>query len=82
LTADTASPVAANTGPLCYGGMQSPDIVGNIRIDQTWGSAQVMGVLHEDNAGQLVSSTAGNGAFRASAIQAISGDSLSALAYA
>jgi hypothetical protein len=34
-----------------YGGWQSPDIVGNLRVDQAWGSAQVMGALHEDNAG-------------------------------
>jgi hypothetical protein len=33
-----------------YGGWQVPDIVGNIRVDQTWGSAQVMGVAHEVNA--------------------------------
>jgi hypothetical protein len=33
-----------------YGGLQVPDIVGNIRVDQTWGSAQVMAALHEDNA--------------------------------
>ncbi len=32
-----------------YGGNQAPDIVANLRIDQTWGSAQVMGALHEDN---------------------------------
>ncbi len=30
-----------------YGGLQAPDIVGNLRVDQTWGSAQVMGALHE-----------------------------------
>ena len=23
-----------------------PDIIGNLRIDQAWGSAQVMGALH------------------------------------
>ena len=34
-----------------YGGWQSPDVVGNLRVDQAWGSAQVMGALHEDNAG-------------------------------
>jgi hypothetical protein len=34
-----------------YGGWQSPDIVGNLRVDQAWGSAQVMGALHQDNAG-------------------------------
>jgi hypothetical protein len=33
-----------------YGGLQVPDIVGNIRVDQTWGSAQIMGVAHEVNA--------------------------------
>jgi hypothetical protein len=33
-----------------YGGVQSPDIVGNIRIDQTWGSAQIMAAAHEVNA--------------------------------
>jgi Porin subfamily len=34
-----------------YGGWQSPDIVANLRVDQAWGSAQVMGALHEVNAG-------------------------------
>jgi hypothetical protein len=33
-----------------YGGDQVPDIVGNLRVDQTWGSAQVMAALHEVNA--------------------------------
>ncbi len=32
-----------------YGGMQAGDFVGNIRIDQTWGSAQVMAAAHELN---------------------------------
>jgi Porin subfamily len=30
-----------------YGGELSPDIVANIRVDQAWGSAQIMGALHE-----------------------------------
>jgi hypothetical protein len=30
-----------------YGGREWPDVVGNLRIDQAWGSAQVMGALHE-----------------------------------
>ncbi len=47
---DLALPVAANAAPLGYGGFQAPDIVGNIRIDQTWGSAQVMAAAHEVNA--------------------------------
>ena len=29
-----------------YGGQTAPDIVGNIRVDQAWGSAQIMGALH------------------------------------
>jgi hypothetical protein len=33
-----------------YGGFQAPDIIGNLRVDQAWGSAQVMGALHEVNA--------------------------------
>ena len=32
-----------------YGGFQTPDIVGNLRVDQAWGSAQIMGALHEVN---------------------------------
>jgi hypothetical protein len=34
-----------------YGGWQSPDIVANIRADETWGGAQVMGALHQLNPG-------------------------------
>ncbi len=34
-----------------YGGWQSPDVVGNLRVDQAWGSAQVMAALHQVNAG-------------------------------
>ena len=33
-----------------YGGFQAPDIVANLRIDQAWGSAQIMGALHDVNA--------------------------------
>ncbi len=32
-----------------YGGQQVPDVVGNLRLDQTWGSAQVMGAWHQVN---------------------------------
>jgi hypothetical protein len=42
-----------------YGGLQVPDIVGNIRIDQTWGSAQIMAAAHEVNA--LYYGTTSNG---------------------
>ena len=40
----------ATNSNLGYGGYQVPDIVANLRVDQTWGSAQLMGALHEDNA--------------------------------
>jgi hypothetical protein len=32
-----------------YGGQQVGDIVGNLRLDQAWGGAQLMGALHELN---------------------------------
>jgi len=32
-----------------YGGNDYPDVVANLRIDQAWGSAQVMGALHGVN---------------------------------
>ena len=32
---------------LTYGPQKLPDIVANIRVDQAWGSAQVMGALHQ-----------------------------------
>ena len=35
-----------NTG---YGGYNAPDIVGNLRVDQAWGSAQIAGALHQVN---------------------------------
>jgi hypothetical protein len=41
--------VAPGTQTLGYGGIQSPDFVGNVRVDQTWGSAQIMGAAHEVN---------------------------------
>jgi hypothetical protein len=45
----TAVPgITANNG--AYGGQQIGDIVGNIRLDQAWGGAQIMAALHEDNA--------------------------------
>jgi hypothetical protein len=40
----------AGNSQLGYGGWQVPDIVANLRLDQTWGSAQVMGALHQVNA--------------------------------
>jgi len=42
-----AAPGAANG----YGGRRWPDVVANLRIDQAWGSAQLMGALHDVYAG-------------------------------
>ena len=36
--------------PGAYGGFNVPDIVANLRVDQAWGSAQIMGAVHEVNA--------------------------------
>ena len=33
-----------------YGGQQITDTVANLRVDQAWGGAQIMGALHEVNA--------------------------------
>ena len=36
-------------GAGAYGGSQAPDIVANLRVDQAWGGAQIMGALHQVN---------------------------------
>jgi hypothetical protein len=47
----TANIQAAATGVgLFESGQQFPDVVGNLRVDQAWGSAQVMAALHPVNA--------------------------------
>ena len=43
-----------------YGGMQSFDYVANLRVDQAWGGAQIMGAAHEVNA-QYFGATPGSG---------------------
>ena len=57
----TASPITygaaaapALTGTEQYGNQQVPDIVANLRVDQSWGSAQVMGAYH-----QLIATSSG-----------------------
>jgi Porin subfamily len=47
VTAANGTLLAANLSG--YGGFQAPDIVANLRVDQAWGSAQIMGALHEVN---------------------------------
>jgi hypothetical protein len=34
-------------GASAYGGRRWPDVVGNLRVDQAWGSAQIMGAVHD-----------------------------------
>ena len=45
----TAAAIPGFTSGL-YGGFQAPDLVANQRVDQAWGSAQIMGALHQVNA--------------------------------
>ena len=47
-TAGGAALIAPGAG--AYGGQWAPDVVGNLRVDQAWGAAQVMGAWHEVNA--------------------------------
>ena len=49
-TGDLASSVSATPNPAGYGGLVAPDVVANMRLDQAWGSAQIMGAAHNDNA--------------------------------
>ena len=44
-----ASNPATGVSGAGYGGLQTPDVVANLRIDQAWGSAQVMGAMHQVN---------------------------------
>ena len=52
-TGVTFAPVRDNSGT------KVPDIVGNIRVDQAWGSAQVMGALHQVSARYYSGATPG-----------------------
>jgi len=59
LSPTSTAAVALGAG---YGGNEAPDIVANLRLDQTWGSAQIMGALHDDNASYYSPAVAsGNG---------------------
>jgi len=60
---------AAGTSSNVYAGVNMPDIVGNIRIDQAWGLFQLSGALHEVDASY--NSLAAGGL--PSAVSAISG---------
>ena len=41
--------VAAGFPDTGYAGVKYPDLVGNVNITQAWGSAQIMGALHNNN---------------------------------
>lgn len=43
----TILPLFAVGLPDAYGAHWWPDLVGNVRVDQGWGSAQIMGALHD-----------------------------------
>jgi hypothetical protein len=49
-TPATAFLGATGTTPNAYGGVHAPTIVGNIRVDQSWGVFQISGAAHEVNA--------------------------------
>jgi hypothetical protein len=53
-----AAVTGIGAGGGAYGGFQVPDIVANLRVDQAWGGAQIMGALHEVNAGYYGNSQA------------------------
>ena len=42
-----------------YGGSQTPDIVGNVRVEQAWGTAQLSAVLHEVNVSRFTTAALG-----------------------
>jgi Porin subfamily len=53
----TAGAVLPGVG--AYGGMQTGDFVANLRVDQAWGGAQIMGAAHEVNASYYSAAVAG-----------------------
>jgi Porin subfamily len=57
LASTTGGGVTSQPG---YAGLKAPDVVANLRLDQTWGSAQIMGAAHNVN-GAYYSSTPGTG---------------------
>src|SRR5438067_11877372 len=60
-TAQHSSTVAATPyGDTAATGI--PDIVGSLRVDQAWGSAQIAGALHQLRAGYYGNNTTGAGA--------------------
>ena len=50
---------ATAAGANAYAGTHSPDVVGNIRVDQAWGLFQISGALHEVSASYNILGAAG-----------------------
>ena len=48
----------AAAGSNTQGGWQWPDVVGNLHVDQSWGSAQVMGAIHQVRPGYYAATAA------------------------
>ena len=46
-------PTATKAGYLAYAGTEAPDVVGNLRYDAAWGSAQLSAAYHEVNSTQV-----------------------------
>jgi len=54
-----ANPFAVGAGSIADQSQNKfPDLVANLRVDQAWGSIQVMGALHDNSGGYFVPSTA------------------------
>ena len=53
---------AGGNGPAIgdYAAAQVPDIVGSLRVDQAWGSAQIAGALHQVRSGYYGNNNTGN----------------------
>jgi len=50
---------ALGTGGNAYAGVHSPDVVGNIRVDQAWGLFQISGAAHEVSGSYNILNTVG-----------------------
>ncbi len=60
VVANLSLPLSATLGASnAYAGTHSPDIVGNVRVDQAWGLFQVSGALHEVSGSYNVLNTTG-----------------------
>ena len=53
-------PASVNGAPLGKAGNKYPDIVANLRVDQAWGGAQVMGAIHDASGGYYDTAFAGH----------------------